>query len=88
MIGENGIISYLPDNGFIGVDSFQYLVCYDLLPENSLCDLAKVFVNVGDLTETNCMDGVDNDNDGLIDCDDSDCLPISPSSIQQGQGKE
>jgi len=25
-----------------------------------------------------CSDGIDNDEDGLIDCDDSDCIPILP----------
>lgn len=27
----------------------------------------------GDDSETSCTDSVDNDNDGLIDCEDSDC---------------
>jgi len=32
-------------------------------------------------TPTTCGDGIDNDGDGLIDCDDSDCLPAAPPSI-------
>ena len=86
--GEDGIISYIPNNGFIGIDSFQYLVCYDYLPVNSLCDLATVYVSVGNETEVNCTDGVDDDNDGLIDCDDLDCLPIAPNAIQRNGEKE
>ncbi len=85
---ENGNISYIPPNGFMGLDSFQYLVCYNLLPKNSLCDIATVFVNVGNTTETDCTDGIDNDNDGLIDCEDTDCLPTPPSPIQRKRDKE
>lgn len=29
----------------------------------------------------NCSDGIDNDNDGLTDCDDSECKPAAPGSI-------
>ena len=28
--------------------------------------------------ESNCTDGFDNDGDGLIDCDDPDCLESKP----------
>lgn len=28
-----------------------------------------------------CNDGIDNDNDGLTDCDDPDCKPAAPASI-------
>ncbi len=80
-IEENGQIIYQPAIEFIGLDSFKYEVCYDILPVNSLCDMATVYVNVNTATETNCTDGIDNDGDGLIDCDDSDCLPTAPPSI-------
>jgi len=80
---SDGTISYLPENGFMGIDSFQYLVCYDLLPKNSLCDLATVYVSVSDNTESNCQDGFDNDNDGLIDCEDPDCQSTVPNRIQR-----
>jgi hypothetical protein len=29
----------------------------------------------------NCTNGVDDDGDGLIDCDDSDCKSDTPNSI-------
>jgi len=80
-VDENGQIIYQPATDFTGLDSFQYNVCYDILPVNSLCDMATVFVTVGPSVETNCTDGIDNDGDGLMDCDDSDCLPIAPPSI-------
>jgi len=85
---ENGVIAYMPEEGFIGIDSFQYLVCYNFIPRNTLCDLATVFVNIGSPNETDCQDGIDNDNDGLIDCDDNDCLPTRPNSIQRKSGEE
>ena len=28
-------------------------------------------------SDENCIDGQDNDGDGLIDCDDSDCLELN-----------
>lgn len=72
-VGNNGVIEYTPINGFSGLDSFQYQICYDVIPQNSLCDLATIYVRVGSVTETDCTDGIDNDNDGFVDCDDSDC---------------
>jgi hypothetical protein len=29
----------------------------------------------------NCNDAVDNDSDGLIDCDDPDCRVVAPAGI-------
>lgn len=31
-----------------------------------------------------CNDGIDNDGDGLNNCDDSDCIPVTPGSITSG----
>jgi len=33
-------------------------------------------VDCPESTDVTCSDGIDNDGDGLIDCDDSDCIPI------------
>lgn len=77
----DGTIQYLPAADFIGLDSFQYIVCYDMLPKSSLCDLATVFVTVHPAVETNCTDGIDNDLDGFTDCDDPDCHPLNPLKI-------
>jgi len=41
---STGEITYLPNSGFTGIDSFQYIVC-DLAPI-SLCDTAWVYVTV------------------------------------------
>ncbi|MFN7134014.1 MAG: hypothetical protein ACK4N5_18195, partial [Myxococcales bacterium] len=43
-----------------------------------------VSLTSGPTTETNCSDGVDNDNDGKTDCADSDCA--SASNCQTGTG--
>lgn len=46
---------------------------------NGICDPGETPCNCAEdcgqppATETNCSDGVDNDCDGLIDCDDPDC---------------
>jgi hypothetical protein len=34
----------------------------------------------GDLGPAACSDGLDNDNDGLIDCTDPDCTKVHPCS--------
>ncbi len=85
---DNGVITYMPEDGFIGIDSFQYFVCYNYIPKNTLCDLATVYVNIGSTTEIDCFDGIDNDNDGLIDCNDTDCLPTRPNSIQKKRSEK
>jgi len=78
-------VIYQPAIDFVGLDSFKYEVCYDILPIHSLCDMATVFVNVNPSGETDCTDGIDNDGDGFIDCDDADCLPvIAPLIIRKG----
>ena len=81
----DGTITYFPADGFIGLDSFEYEICYDVIPRNSFCEAAYVYVNVGSETETDCKDGLDNDLDGFIDCNDSDCLPISPPLIRRNE---
>ncbi|MGD9591069.1 MAG: Ig-like domain-containing protein [Candidatus Babeliales bacterium] len=40
----NGVITYLPDSGFLGTDSFVYQVC----DTNGLCSQATVYVTVVD----------------------------------------
>lgn len=38
--------------------------------------LAAPMVDCSESSDESCMDGMDNDADGLIDCDDEGCLPI------------
>ena len=65
-----GEITYQPNAGFTGVDHFEYIIC-DL---TNLCDTALVTIVI--LNE-DCSNGIDDDGDGLIDCDDPDCTNFS-----------
>ena len=76
---------YIPNTGFIGLDSFTYLFCYGIPPVRSLCDSAMVFVNVIPLPE-DCQNNIDDDGDGMIDCDDPDCQLVAPSIQRMKQG--
>lgn len=44
IIQGNGDFTYIPDNGFVGVDSFYYRLCDNNFPFP--CDTAKVLLNV------------------------------------------
>lgn len=39
-------IIYIPDSSFVGVDSFQYTVCYDSVA--TICDTAWVYIFIGE----------------------------------------
>ena len=43
-INANGTFEYTPTNGFIGIDSFEYVICDDGIP--SLCDTTVVRITV------------------------------------------
>jgi hypothetical protein len=43
-IYSDGTFNYYPNDGFIGIDSFQYVVCDNGIP--SLCDTATVYIDV------------------------------------------
>lgn len=43
-IDPDGMIYYYPNDGFIGIDSFQYVICDNGIP--SLCDTATVYIDV------------------------------------------
>ncbi len=73
---------YCPNPGFVGVDSFTYVFCYGILPVNSLCDSAMVFVTVTPSIE-DCKNGFDDDGDGLIDCDDPECQLTESLTIKR-----
>lgn len=69
-----GAITYTPNTDFYGTDTFEYQVC----DTDNECDVALVTITVMPDTEVNCTDGIDDDGDGLIDCDDPDCKPVMP----------
>lgn len=44
----NGVITYTPNPGFSGVDSFEYMVC----DKSLLCDVAWVYITIDECGET------------------------------------
>lgn len=67
-LSANGSFTYVPDDGFIGIDSFAYSICDDGIP--SLCDTAKVYITK--LPDFDCdgitdADDIDDDDDGILD---------------------
>jgi gliding motility-associated-like protein len=72
-IDSDGTINYFPNEGFIGIDSFEYVVCDNGIP--SLCDTVKVHINV-DCNEINpnplecelfIPEGFSPNGDGILD---------------------
>ncbi len=49
-IDPDGTFVYYPNDGFIGIDSFQYIICDNGIP--SLCDSATVYIEI-DCNEEN-----------------------------------
>lgn len=66
----NGTSSYLPDSGFVGLDSFYYNVCDEFSGYNQLCDVGKVYVNVLPNTAPVAV------NDTVSDCSNFSFSPI------------
>jgi gliding motility-associated-like protein len=50
IIDPDGTISYFPNEGYIGIDSFQYVICDNGIP--TLCDSAWVYIEVDCSEET------------------------------------
>ena len=71
LLSSDGAFHYMPDDGFIGLDSFVYRICDTGIP--SLCDYAKVIITV--LPDTDC--------DGVPDYDDVDteCSLLIPEGF-------
>ena len=76
-----GEMTYQPNGGFAGEDSFEYIIC-DL---TSLCDTALVTIII---VNEDCTNGVDDDGDGLIDCDDPDCTNFNDGGWLGGNEEE
>jgi len=72
-IYSDGSIHYMPDEGFVGVDSFVYRICDSGIP--SLCDEATVIINV--LPDTDCDNVPDYDEDDI----DTDCTLLIPEGF-------
>lgn len=60
---QNGTLTYTPNNGFIGIDSLQYVICDEGVPMPSLCDTAWVYFSV---TPKNDKPIAQNDTIGIL----------------------
>ncbi len=69
IIYSDGIINYIPNEGYIGADSFKYIICDDGIP--ALCDSATVSIDITSNVESNPLNKIDckilpNPNDGIF----------------------
>ena len=64
--------------------SSQQTDAVDILPDGRATTQPAYKTRPANRTETNCSDGVDNDNDGVIDCADADCYD-DPACKPDGQ---
>ena len=94
MVNGDGTVTYTPDNGFVGVDTYTYQVCDDGNP-GSECAQAEVTITVSDEAPTAENDADDVNEDGSVTTDvlDNDTDPndnIDPSTLtiatQAGNG--
>ena len=74
---DNGSYIYVPDSGFVGIDSFTYVICDVVDPP--LCDTATVYINVSDNNPPVIVDnnGVEIDTifaTTLVDTPFDDCI--------------
>ncbi|MBT8285217.1 MAG: cadherin-like domain-containing protein, partial [Flavobacteriaceae bacterium] len=79
----DGSFSYVPDAGFIGVDSFTYEVCDSF----GLCDTAVVTITISEDFDGDGVidvDDLDDDNDGILDSTESN--GIDPSADADSDG--
>lgn len=82
---DTGAFTYTPNSNYTGSDSFTFTANDGLLDSNE----ATVDITITESPEDTlplCSDGLDNDNDGLIDLNDPDCanfpleISISPET--------
>ncbi len=73
LIESDGSFTYIPDEGFNGVDSFAYRICDNGLP--SMCDTALVYIEKfpdNDCDGISDADDIDDDDDGILDVVEGD----------------
>jgi gliding motility-associated-like protein len=77
-----GVVTYIPNTGFVGTDSFEYIICDNGTP--TLCDTAKVYVNivsVGFTVVANFDSGTTNEDTPItININNNDASPIQPTT--------
>ena len=88
-ISIDGGLSYVNDTVITGLSSGTYLIFYRDV--NTLCEQESFFspivlddaLECMEVTPEECSDGIDNDGDGLLDCDDSDCNGLDVCSLSE-----
>ncbi len=74
-------VTFQADSTFVGLPIGSYEI---LIVKNDVINCAQVFVeeiqeeDCIETTNAQCTDGIDNDQDGLVDCADPDCQIIQP----------
>jgi len=75
-VNGDGTLTYTPEDGFFGMDEFDYVVCDNGIPLPELCDTATVYITIlqdsdedGIPNDPNpwFQDDIDDDNDGITD---------------------
>ena len=62
---ENNILRYIPESGYVGGVEIEYEICYDKCDD--LCDLATIFIEIGDNIECFAGNIMTPNNDGQND---------------------
>ena len=69
---------FMPSNDVSAVTNLSYGEYYVTVTDANNCEeMFTVFIYEKEI----CNDGIDNDGDGLNNCDDSDCIPATSSPI-------
>ena len=75
----DGAQSFLEDSSFTNLPAGVYNVVVRKT-NITVCDFTQTMIivqpNCDEADEASCTDGMDNDGDGLIDCNDDSCIPI------------
>jgi hypothetical protein len=81
--GDLGFV-FQPSNNVNAVTNLSYGEYKVMVTDASNCSqMFTVFIFAKEV----CNDGIDNDGDGLSDCDDPDCTPVQPGMITPSDTK-
>ena len=67
-LNSDGTFTFTATLGYCGPDEFEYQVCF-----NNCCTNATISLDITDNCTEICGDGIDNDGNGKMDCEDIVC---------------